>query len=115
MTGQRIEVAIEGLPTVDGRFIEPGSLRFMPGFVPVMRPGGDGAIVGLATLFRRDERGHISCEVRMSDGGPVPPDLNTHIFVSEVDTERVNGRVRVKGGLVRGLYLSGDPWGWPRG
>jgi hypothetical protein len=119
VTGRRVEVAIEGVPTDDGsRLIEREALRFVDGPVPVTAPGPDGEyasrLVGTATDFERDGD-VVSCEVSLSKGFD-HIDLrrtNAHIEIDDVTFDRGDGDpMTVKDGLLRAVFLSDGPHSW---
>jgi hypothetical protein len=117
---ERVDLCYEGLGTTDGRLIEPGALRLPDGYVPVTARDGGGMneVVGRASAFERRGAGPgrylVSAEVELLDRLPYrPSQVNRHVEVS-IEEGREEGDLRVvAGGALRGVFLSGDPGGWP--
>lgn len=64
----RVAIYYEGIPSTDGRYIEPGALTF-PESVPVtvaVRGSDLLQLIGTAANFRREEDGSISADFDLS-------------------------------------------------
>jgi hypothetical protein len=109
---RRTEVAIEGKPSVDGRLVEPGALKWPMDPVPVRAGGAEAAvIVGKADRFARD-RGTVSCRVLLREGA-VGREHNAHLDVRLDKSRREDALLVVEDAKILGLYLTPAPGAWP--
>jgi len=121
--GRRVDFAVEGLPSADGRYVAPGALRFPDAPVPVTARtfGADDprgvalGIVGKAEAFERREGGLVSALVTLREGAdPALLGMNTHMEVDDVTYgESGVDRLTFGSARVRGLFLSPGPSAWP--
>jgi hypothetical protein len=111
---RRIDLAIEGVRTVDGKMILPGALTWTKEPVPVTTREDTNVVgvVGKAQKFRRSENGVVSAEVWLHAeyGAGVDLDhVNTHIAITTVES----GPTGITSGSLHGVYLSTASGAWP--
>jgi hypothetical protein len=118
--GKRVDLCYEGLATRDGRRVEPGALRFWDDYVPVTaRDGGHlNEVVGRASAFERREveegRNVVSAVVELRAGLMYEVDaVNRHVELTDVDMREEGDLYVVTGAVLRGIFLSRGPGGWP--
>ena len=118
---QRVPLAVEGVPTGDGRLLLPGALRWPDEGVPVTMPTANAngqtvsQVVGWATNFSRDD-GVISGDVTLEDTweGSIR-NHSAQIAVHHVHKTEADGVLRIHGCDLTNVHLMpGFTNAWPQ-
>ena len=113
---KRITVLYEGITTSDGRYLQPGSVRWdHDESLPVIAyDDGVPVVVGLATDPQRHDDGAISIVVSVDEGmfdsdvGSVSAEL------CEVKSGLLEGHLSIREGRLHGfMLLATNVWPWP--
>jgi hypothetical protein len=114
---ERVPIAIEGRPTVDGRLIEVGALWWVEAPVPVLGKAPARGKIGWASKFERPKGfPSVVCEVHITHGLTRPlragdltveclPDPKVGLDIAD------DGTIVVHSALIRALALTGA-WPW---